>query len=110
MLKHKKVLPIPILLGESLVCSLSEREESPYVVNGMLQVFSINVHALLDPSANLSFVTPLVAKKFDVLPNILSEPFSVTTLVNDSVVAKRVFRSCPIYLPDRVTWVDLVKS
>ena len=47
----------------------------------MLKIFSIDVYALLDPSATLSFVTPLVAKKFVVLPYILHEPFIVSTQV-----------------------------
>lgn len=62
----------------------------------MLQVFSINVYALLDPCATLSFLTPLVAKSFDVQSDIFIEPFSVTTLVSDSVLARRVFMSSPI--------------
>ena len=35
-----------------------EQENSFDVVMVMLQVFSINVYALIDPSATLSFVTP----------------------------------------------------
>ena len=44
-------------------------------MTGMLQVFSVNVYDLLDPGATLFFVTPLVARKFDVLPDVLIEPF-----------------------------------
>ena len=75
----------------------------------MLQVFSINVYDLLYPCATLSFITPLVARKFDILPDILNEPFKVTTPVGDLVVAKRVYRNCPIMLPNRVTHVELVE-
>ena len=55
--------------------SRGDQETSPDVVTGMLKVFSLDVYALLDTSATLSFVTPLVAKKFDILPDILHEPF-----------------------------------
>ena len=72
----------------------------------MLNVFSIDVYALFDPSATLSFVTPQVGKKFDILPNILHESFIVSTKVGESIVAKRVYRNCPIMLPNRVTHVD----
>ncbi|KAH0685720.1 hypothetical protein KY290_017248 [Solanum tuberosum] len=89
--------------------SRGDHESSPDVVTGMLQVFTINVYALLDPGANLSFVTPLVAIKFDMLPEILDKPFSVSTPVGDSIVAKRVYRGCPVALPNRVTLVDLVE-
>ena len=57
----------------------------------------------------MSFVTPLVAMKFDILPDILDEIFSVSTPVGDSVVAKRVYKGCPISLPNRVTLVDLIE-
>ena len=56
-------------------CSRGEQETSRDVVNGMLKIFTLDVYALLDPGATLSFVTPLAAKKFDVLPDILHDPF-----------------------------------
>ena len=56
----------------------------------MLKFFSFDVYALLAPDATLSFVTSLVAKKFDILPDILHEPFIVSTLVVELVVAKSV--------------------
>ena len=59
--------------------------------------------------AILSFVTPLIARKFDILPDILNEPFMVTTPVGESVVVKRVYRNCPIMLPNRVTHVEFVE-
>ena len=86
-----------------------EQKKSPNVVKGMLQVFSVNVYALPDPGAALSIVTPLVARKFDVLPNVLIEPFSVRTLTSYFVVAKKVYRKCPVMLPNRVTLAGLVE-
>ena len=74
------------------------------MVTGILKVFSIDIYALLDPGTNLSFVTPPVTNKFDILPDILHEPFIVSTLVGESVIAKRVYRNCPIMLPNRVSF------
>ena len=79
--------------------SRSEQETSPDVVTVMLKVFSIDVYVLLDPGATLSFVTPLIAKKFDTLPDNLSELFIVSTPVGESVIAKRVYRNCPLIFP-----------
>ena len=87
--------------------SRGNKEGTSDIVTGMLQVFSINIYAFLDSSANLSYVTPLVSMKFDVLPYVFVEPFSVSTQVGDSVVAKIVCRSCPLLLSNRVTLVDL---
>ena len=47
----------------------------------MLKVFSIDVYTLHDPDATLSFVTSLVARKFEIFPDILHEPFLVSTPV-----------------------------
>ena len=52
-----------------------EQESFPVVVTSMLQVFFINVYSLIEQGATISFLTPLVAKKFDVLLNVLVEPF-----------------------------------
>ena len=49
----------------------------------MLKVFFLDVHVLLDVGATLSFVIPLVANKVDILPDILYEPFIVSTLVGE---------------------------
>ncbi|KAG5589895.1 hypothetical protein H5410_040409 [Solanum commersonii] len=61
------------------ITSRQEQEDLPYVVTGMIQVFNYNVYALLDPGASLSFVTLYVAMYFNVIPEQLSEPFSVST-------------------------------
>ena len=49
------------------------------------------MYALLDPGATFSFVTPLIDKKFDVLPDILHEHFLVSSAVGELVVAKRFY-------------------
>ncbi|KAH0743245.1 hypothetical protein KY290_031238 [Solanum tuberosum] len=69
-----------------------EQECSPDVVTGMLKVLQHDVYALLNPGANLYFVTPFFAMRLDVLPDVLSDPFSVSTPIGDSIVAKRVYR------------------
>ena len=50
-----------------LVALVDKQESSPNVVTVILQVFSIDVYAL-PRGATLSSVTPLIARKFDVLP------------------------------------------
>ena len=37
------------------------------------------------------------------------ESFIVFTLMGELVVSKRLYRSCPILLPNRVSYVDLVE-
>ncbi|KAH0658050.1 hypothetical protein KY289_026798 [Solanum tuberosum] len=45
----------------------------------------------------------------DVSPETLSEPFSVSTPVGDSVIARRVYRNCPVTVSQKVTSADLVE-
>ncbi|XP_049358413.1 uncharacterized protein LOC125823000 [Solanum verrucosum] len=59
--------------------SRGDQKSSPDMVTGMLHVFSIDAYALLGPGATLSFVTPFVAMKFEVLLEELLEPFLVST-------------------------------
>ena len=92
-----------------MLCSRGEQETSLDVVTGMLKIFTLDVYVLLDTGATLSFVISLVAKRFDALPDILHEPFLVSTLMGESVVAKRVYQNYPISLPNRVSYVDLVE-
>uniref|UniRef100_M1D9Y9 Retrotransposon gag protein n=1 Tax=Solanum tuberosum TaxID=4113 RepID=M1D9Y9_SOLTU len=61
------------------ITSHQEQEDSPDVITGMIQVFNFNVYALLDPGASLSFVTQYVSMNFNVLPEQLSVPFSIST-------------------------------
>ena len=41
------------------------------------------MYFLLDAGATLSFVTPFISRKFDILPDILNEAFTVTNLVGE---------------------------
>lgn len=75
----------------------------------MLQVFSIKFYAFVYPGATLSLVTPFVAKKFNMLPNVVVEHFSVSTRVCDSLVAKTVYSSCLILSSNIVTLVYLLE-
>ncbi|XP_004244905.1 uncharacterized protein [Solanum lycopersicum] len=86
-----------------------ELEKSADVVTGTLYIFSFPVYALLDLGSTLSFVTRLVAYKFVLLPEILHESFIVSTPIGDRIRAERVYRDCPIIVPNIVTYADLIE-
>ena len=54
-------------------------------------------------------MTPFVAMKFDMLPKVLLEPFSVSTTIDNSVLAIIVYSRYLVSFCHRVTLVDLVK-
>ena len=64
---------------------------------------------MLDPGATLSFVTPYKYVQFSVSPETLSEPFSVSTPVGEPVIARRVYRNCPVIVSHKVTSANLVE-
>ncbi|XP_075076282.1 uncharacterized protein LOC142162949 [Nicotiana tabacum] len=71
-------------------------EASPDVVTGILSVQAIDCYALIYLGSSLSYVTPFIASSFGVEPEQLHEPFSVSTLVGNSITAMRVYRNCVV--------------
>ncbi|XP_069143440.1 uncharacterized protein [Solanum lycopersicum] len=62
-----------------------EEKENPVdVVTDMLQVFSTSLYALLDPGCTLSFVTPLLALTFEILPDVLHDPIVVSKRLGEN--------------------------
>ena len=55
------------------------------MVTGMLQVFSTSFYALLDQRSTLSFVTPLIALTFEILPEVLHDPIFVSIPLGENV-------------------------
>ena len=51
----------------------------------------------------------MIARNFYILPDILNESFMAATLIGKSVVAKRVYRNCPIMFPSRFKHFELVE-
>ncbi|WMV55140.1 hypothetical protein MTR67_048525 [Solanum verrucosum] len=60
-------------------------------------------------SATMSFETPYMAMRFDVLLDLLIDHFLVSTPFGESIVAKRVYRNYHVFLSHRVSHVDLVE-
>lgn len=77
----------------------------------MLKLFFCDVYCLLDPRSTISYVTPFMAVYFDFGLEFISDPFSMSMsiLVGDSVIAKRVYRVCMVSFSDRETLMDLIE-
>ncbi|XP_070017218.1 uncharacterized protein [Nicotiana sylvestris] len=95
---------------QNRIYALSSRrdlESSPDVVTGILSVFSIAMYALIDPGSTLSYISPFVANKWDREPELLHKSFEVSTPMGESVIVRRVYRSCDVKIHDRHTLADL---
>ena len=89
--------------------SREEKENSADAVTGMLYILNFPVYAFIDPGSTLSFVTPLLASRFDVFPEILHEPIPVSTPIGDGIRAESVYNNCRNHILDRVTHTDLLE-
>ena len=59
----------------------------------MLRVFDLDVYALLDLGATLSFIISYIAIQFSFSPETLSKPFSLSTSVGHRVKLKNVYKN-----------------
>ncbi|XP_055830809.1 uncharacterized protein LOC129899823 [Solanum dulcamara] len=75
-----------------------EVEEVSNIVTGILKVFAFDVYALLDPGANLSFVTPFLANRFDMSPKMLLDPYLVSTPIGELVHARKVYKGSRMFI------------
>ncbi|XP_070013960.1 uncharacterized protein [Nicotiana sylvestris] len=75
----------------------------------MLTICSHNAYALIDPGSTLSCITPFVAGKLGIVHEILSDPFAVSTLVGELIIARRVYQGCMVLVCGRQTSADLVE-
>ena len=64
---------------------------------------------MLDPGASLSFVTPYIAGNFGISFEVLAEPFLVSTPVGKTIIARWVYRNCPVMISQKSTSADLVE-
>ncbi|XP_070046835.1 uncharacterized protein [Nicotiana tomentosiformis] len=86
-----------------------DQKSSPDVMTGILTIFSHDAYALIDPGSTLSNITPFVAEKFGIVPEILSDPLAVSTPVGEPIIARRVYQSCTLIVCSRQTSADLVE-
>ncbi|XP_070035182.1 uncharacterized protein [Nicotiana tomentosiformis] len=86
-----------------------DQESSPDVVTSILTICYHDTYALIDPGSTLSYITPFVAGKFGIVPEILSDPFAVSTPVGELIIARRVYRGCTVAVCSHQTSADLVE-
>ena len=71
--------------------NFQEHENSPDVVTGIIRVFDFFSLCIVRPRREFVFLTPYVAMNFESIPEQLSEPFSVFTLVGEPILSERVY-------------------
>lgn len=76
---------------------------------GMLRVFTFDCYALLDSGATLSSVMPYMATRFEIHPEYFLEPFFVSILISESVLAERIYRDYVVSFNYRDTLANFIE-
>ena len=91
------------------ITSLQEKESSQDVVIGMINILTLDFYVMLDPGTSLSFVIVNVANQFEILLEKFCEPFYVSTPIEESILAERVYCGCLIYIYHKNTMANIVE-
>lgn len=79
------------------------------VFTGTLKYFSYDLNCLLDLRSTITYMTTYIDIHFGFDLDCISEHFLVSTLVSDSIVAKKVYRGSVMSVHVRDTLIDLIK-
>lgn len=85
--------------------SHQDSEASPDIVIGMLKIFSHDAYLLFDPSSTISYM----ARYFGLGPKNILDLFSISTLVDKSIIARSVYRGYVVLIIYHATVVDLME-
>ena len=86
----------------------SEAETSDAVITGNLLVCDCMASVLFDPVSTFSYVSFSFANGLNLNCELLDIPIRVSTLVGESVIVEKVYRSCLVTFVGSNTHVDLV--
>ena len=85
-----------------------EDQDAPEVIAGIISLYGIEMHALIDPRSTHSYVC--IERVFDKMTVVeqLSYDMHVTSPLEHSVNVNRVYKNCPIIIHDREFSADLI--
>ncbi|XP_070016965.1 uncharacterized protein [Nicotiana sylvestris] len=114
--KKSKSGPAPSLASATVQRSKFNKKNQNFRTADLQSQASVGYRALgypicnkCDSGSTLSYVTPYIAKKFGIEPEKLCEPFEVSTPVGESVIARCIYRGCPVKVHHHLTATDLVE-
>ncbi|XP_015159005.1 uncharacterized protein [Solanum tuberosum] len=85
-----------------------EAEISDAVITGTLLVCDRMASVLFDPGSTFSYVSSSLANGLDLHCDLLDMPIRVSSLVGESVIVEKVYKSCLVTFVGSKTYVDLI--
>ena len=100
--------PLHTALARAYAMKAREDEDAPEVIAGILSLYDIEMHALIEPGSTHSFIC--TKHVFDRMPSVEQLPYDmlVTSPLGHSVKVNRVYKNCHLMTHDREFSVDLL--
>ena len=86
----------------------SEAETSDAIITSNFLVCDCMTFVLFDPGSTFSYVSSSFSSGLNLHCELLDMPMRVSTLVGESVIVEKVYRSCPVTFMESNTHVELV--
>ena len=100
--------PMPSAPARAYAMKARGDQNAPEVIAGIISLYGIEMHALIDPRSTHSYVG--IEHVFDKMTAVeqLSYDMHVTSPLGNSVNVNRVYKNCSIIIHDREFFVDLI--
>ena len=100
--------PIPLALAWAYVMKARGDQDAPEVIAGIISLYGIEMHALIDLGSTHSYVW--IEHVFDKMTAVehLSYDMHVTSPLGHSVNVNKVYKNCLIIIHDREFSADLL--
>ena len=100
--------PMPSAPARAYAMKARGDQDAPEVIAGIVSLYGIEMHALIDPGSTHSYV--FIEHVFDkmIVVEQLSYDMHATSPLGHSVNVNRVYKNCPIIIHDREFSTDLI--
>ena len=100
--------PMPSAPARAYAMKAREDQDAPKVIAGIISLYGIEMHALIDPRSTHSYVC--IEHVFDKILVVeqLEYDMHVTSPLGNSISVNSIYKNCPIVIQAREFLVDLI--
>ena len=100
--------PMPSAPARAYAMKAREDQDAPKVIAGIISLYGIEMHALIDPGSTHSYVC--IEHVFDKILAVeqLEYDMHVTSPLGNSISVNSIYKNCPIVIQAREFLVDLI--
>ena len=100
--------PMPSALARAYAMKAREDQDAPEVIDGIILLYGIEMHTLIDPGSTHSYVC--IEHVFDKILAVEQLPYDmhVTSPLGHNISMNIIYRNCPIVVQAREFFADLI--